>query len=164
MIVSHPRVLIIEVIIMKKHLLTLLLAVFAVTVMAQTTPETALELKGGANEYEPTTTGETYWKYTAEENVLVKFTGLSGVSACKLDDSGAEVTLNGVSSYSDPYPFYLPVGEGETVYFKAYVYQPVTFEAAINPYANYGRPGTKYEEMAHYRLMRHDLEECTRNQ
>ena len=124
---------------MKKHLLTLLLAVFAVTVMAQTTPETALELKGGANEYEPTTTGYTYWKYTAEENVLVKFTGLSGVSACKLDDSGAEVTLNGVSSYSDPYPFYLPVGEGETVYFKAYVYQPVTFEAAINPYANYGK-------------------------
>ena len=28
---------------------------------------------------------------------------------------------------------------------------------SIHPYANYGRPGTKYEEMASYRLMNHDL-------
>ena len=28
---------------------------------------------------------------------------------------------------------------------------------SIYPYANYGRPGTKYEEMAYYRLMHHDL-------
>ena len=28
---------------------------------------------------------------------------------------------------------------------------------SIYPYANYGRPGTKYEEMANYRLMNHDL-------
>ena len=28
---------------------------------------------------------------------------------------------------------------------------------SIYPYANYGRPGTKYEEMARYRLMNHDL-------
>ncbi len=28
---------------------------------------------------------------------------------------------------------------------------------SIYPYANYGRPGTKYEELAYYRLMNHDL-------
>ncbi len=28
---------------------------------------------------------------------------------------------------------------------------------SIDPYTNYGRPGTKYEEMASYRLMNHDL-------
>jgi 7-cyano-7-deazaguanine reductase len=28
---------------------------------------------------------------------------------------------------------------------------------SIDPYTNYGRPGTKYEEMAAYRLMNHDL-------
>ena len=28
---------------------------------------------------------------------------------------------------------------------------------SIYPYANYGRPGTKYEEMAEYRLLHHDL-------
>ena len=28
---------------------------------------------------------------------------------------------------------------------------------SIDPYANYGRPNTKYEKMAEYRLMNHDL-------
>lgn len=28
---------------------------------------------------------------------------------------------------------------------------------SIDPYTNYGRPGTKYEQMAEYRLMNHDL-------
>ena len=28
---------------------------------------------------------------------------------------------------------------------------------SIDPYVNYGRPGTKYEEMAHHRMMYHDL-------
>ena len=28
---------------------------------------------------------------------------------------------------------------------------------SIHPFANYGQPGTKYEEMAQYRLLHHDL-------
>lgn len=28
---------------------------------------------------------------------------------------------------------------------------------SIDPYCNYGKPGTKYEKMAEYRLMNHDL-------
>lgn len=28
---------------------------------------------------------------------------------------------------------------------------------SIDPYCNYGRPGTKFEQMAEYRLMNHDL-------
>ncbi|WP_088105304.1 preQ(1) synthase [Halalkalibacter urbisdiaboli] len=28
---------------------------------------------------------------------------------------------------------------------------------SIDPYCNYGKPGTKFEEMANYRLMNHDL-------
>ncbi|AMQ71764.1 7-cyano-7-deazaguanine reductase [Bacillus amyloliquefaciens UMAF6639] len=28
---------------------------------------------------------------------------------------------------------------------------------SIDPYTNYGRPGTKYEKMAEYRMMNHDL-------
>lgn len=27
---------------------------------------------------------------------------------------------------------------------------------SIDPYCNYGRPGTKYEQMADYRMMNHD--------
>ena len=29
---------------------------------------------------------------------------------------------------------------------------------SIDPYANYGRPGTKYEELAWYRLQNHDMQ------
>ncbi|MBF6634397.1 MAG: NADPH-dependent 7-cyano-7-deazaguanine reductase QueF, partial [Planococcus sp. (in: Bacteria)] len=28
---------------------------------------------------------------------------------------------------------------------------------SIDPYTNYGKPGTKYEEMASYRMMNHDM-------
>ena len=28
---------------------------------------------------------------------------------------------------------------------------------SIYPFANYGKPGTKYEEMAHFRLLNHDI-------
>ncbi|MES9670374.1 NADPH-dependent 7-cyano-7-deazaguanine reductase QueF, partial [Bacillus pseudomycoides] len=28
---------------------------------------------------------------------------------------------------------------------------------SIDPYCNYGRPGTKYEKMSEYRMMNHDL-------
>jgi 7-cyano-7-deazaguanine reductase len=28
---------------------------------------------------------------------------------------------------------------------------------SIDPYCNYGKPGTKYEKMAEYRMMNHDL-------
>ena len=28
---------------------------------------------------------------------------------------------------------------------------------SIDPYTNYGKPGTKYEEMAAHRLMNHDM-------
>ncbi|MBS4744050.1 MULTISPECIES: preQ(1) synthase [Bacillus] len=28
---------------------------------------------------------------------------------------------------------------------------------SIDPYTNYGKPGTKYEEMAEYRMMNHDM-------
>ena len=28
---------------------------------------------------------------------------------------------------------------------------------SINPYCNYGKPGTKYEQMAEYRMMNHDM-------
>lgn len=28
---------------------------------------------------------------------------------------------------------------------------------SIDPYCNYGKPGTKFEEMAHYRMMNHDM-------
>lgn len=28
---------------------------------------------------------------------------------------------------------------------------------SIDPYCNYGQPGTKYEDMANYRLMNHDM-------
>ena len=29
---------------------------------------------------------------------------------------------------------------------------------SIYPYANYGRPGTKYEQLAEYRLQQHNLD------
>ena len=33
----------------------------------------------------------------------------------------------------------------------------LTWGISIDPWCNYGKPGTKYEEIANYRLMNHDL-------
>ena len=67
--------------IMKKHLLTVLAALFTVTAMAQYSEETALELKGGGNEYTLESAGEyAYWYYTPEENTLLTVTPSAGYS------------------------------------------------------------------------------------
>ena len=59
---------------MKKHLFTtILLAAMSGFAIAQDSPETAINLRVGYNEYTPDTKDEVdvYWKYTAEENSIL---------------------------------------------------------------------------------------------
>lgn len=86
---------------MKKLLLLLLTAVCAVTAMAQTSEETALELQKGENSWTlDAPGGYAYWYYTPDENTLLTLTPSAGyVSAYTYDgegDAATKVSLRGV--------------------------------------------------------------------
>lgn len=86
---------------MKKLLLLFLTAVFAVTAMAQTSEETALELRGGENSWTLAAPGGyAYWYYTPDGNTLLTLTPLAGyVSVYTYDgegDAATQVSLRGV--------------------------------------------------------------------
>lgn len=86
---------------MKKLLLLFLTAVFAVTAMAQTSEETALELRGGENSWTlDAPGGYAYWYYTPDGNTLLTLTPSAGyVSVYTYDgegDAATQVSLRGV--------------------------------------------------------------------
>lgn len=86
---------------MKKLLLMFLTAVFAVTAMAQTSEETALELQKGENPWTlDAPGGYAYWYYTPTENTLLTLTPSAGyVSVYTYDgegDAATKVSLRGV--------------------------------------------------------------------
>lgn len=86
---------------MKKLLLLLLTAVCAVTAMAQTSEETALELQKGENSWTlDAPGGYAYWYYTSDENTLLTLTPSAGyVSVYTYDgegDAATKVSLRGV--------------------------------------------------------------------
>lgn len=86
---------------MKKLLLLLLTAVCAVTAMAQTSEETALELQKGENSWTlDAPGGYAYWYYTPDENTLLTLTPSAGyVSVYTYDgegDAATKVSLRGV--------------------------------------------------------------------
>lgn len=86
---------------MKKLLLLLLTAVCAVTAMAQTSEETALELQKGENSWTlDAPGGYAYWYYTPDENILLTLTPSAGyVSVYTYDgegDAATKVSLRGV--------------------------------------------------------------------
>lgn len=86
---------------MKKLLLLLLTAVCAVTAMAQSSEETALELQGGENPWTlDAPGGYAYWYYTPDGNTLLTLTPSAGyVSVYTYDgegDAATQVSLRGV--------------------------------------------------------------------
>lgn len=86
---------------MKKLLLLFLTAVFAVTAMAQTSEETARELRGGENSWAlDAPGGYAYWYYTPDGNTLLTLTPSAGyVSVYTYDgegDAATQVSLRGV--------------------------------------------------------------------
>lgn len=85
---------------MKKLLLLFLTAVFAVTAMAQTSEETALELQGENSWTLDAPGGYAYWYYTPDGNTLLTLTPSAGyVSVYTYDgegDAATQVSLRGV--------------------------------------------------------------------
>ena len=86
---------------MKKLLLLLFTAVCAVTAMAQSSEETALELQGGENPWTlDAPGGYAYWYYTPDGNTLLTLTPSAGyVSVYTYDgegDAATQVSLRGV--------------------------------------------------------------------
>lgn len=87
---------------MKKLLLLLLTAVCAVTAMAQSSEETALELQGGENPWTlDAPGGYAYWYYTPTENTLLTVSPSVGyISVYTYDgegDAATQVYLRGVN-------------------------------------------------------------------
>ena len=87
---------------MKKLLLLLLTAVCAVTAMAQSSEETALELQGGENPWTlDAPGGYAYWYYTPTENTLLTVSPSAGyISVYTYDgegDTATQVYLRGVN-------------------------------------------------------------------
>jgi hypothetical protein len=75
---------------MKKHFFaTMLLAAMSGLAIAQDSPETAIDLRVGYNEYTPDTKEEVdvYWKYTAEENSIltIEVTSIQQLEAFELE-------------------------------------------------------------------------------
>lgn len=75
---------------MKKHLLTMAAALLAANAMAQYSEDTALELKGGSNDWTlESAGGYAYWYYEPEENTLLTATPSAGyISAYTYEGEG----------------------------------------------------------------------------
>lgn len=126
---------------MKKLLLMFLTAVFAVTAMAQTSMETALDLTEGENSYE---VGEAntpaYWKYTAEKDVLLLISGNSSTTITVTDEGpdGTQTTMYG-AQMAYPQKAYIAY-EGHTLYISVQSYSgtSVGFTASFDADASFG--------------------------
>lgn len=118
-----------------------LTAVFAVTAMAQTSMETALDLTEGENSYE---VGEAntpaYWKYTAEKDILLLISGNSSTTITVTDKApdGTQTTMNG-AQMAYPQKAYIAY-EGHTLYISAKSYSgtSVGFTASFDADASFG--------------------------
>ena len=108
--------------IMKKHLLTMAAALLAANAMAQYSEDTALELKGGSNDWTlESAGGYAYWYYEPEENTLLTATPSAGyISAYTYEGEGEtayQLQLRGVRTDATTDVFYLE--KGRTYYFMA---------------------------------------------
>lgn len=118
-----------------------LTAVFAVTAMAQTSMETALDLTEGENSYE---VGEAntpaYWKYTAEKDILLLISGNSSTTITVTDEApdGTQTTMYG-AQMAYPQKAYIAY-EGHTLYISAQSYSgtSVGFTASFDADASFG--------------------------
>lgn len=118
-----------------------LTAVFAVTAMAQTSMETALDLTEGENSYE---VGEAntpaYWKYTAEKDILLLISGNSSTTIVVTDKApdGTQTTMYG-AQMAYPQKAYIAY-EGHTLYISAQSNSgtSVGFTASFDADASFG--------------------------
>ena len=127
---------------MKKLLLLFLTAVFAVTAMAQTSEETALELQGGENSWTlGAPGGYAYWYYTPDGNTLLTLTPSAGyVSVYTYDgegDAATQVSLRGVYRSSSISTYSLE--SGRTYYVLAGGSDTGTFTAEMTTGENIGK-------------------------
>lgn len=132
---------------MKKLLLLFLTAVFAVTAMAQTSEETALELQGGENSWTlDTPGGYAYWYYTPAENTLLTITPSVGYTAVYTydgeGDDATQVQLRSV--YLSPQSIF-SLESGRKYYVQAGGGTTVTFTAAMETGGNIGK-GLSYDD------------------
>lgn len=128
--------------IMKKHLLTVLAALFTVTAMAQYSEETALELKGGGNEYTlESAGGYAYWYYTPEENTLLTATPSAGYFyAYTYEGEGETAYQSNLRSFTmsqETYIYYLE--KGRKYYFQAGGSETGTLNAEFETGGNIGK-------------------------
>ena len=129
---------------MKRHLFaTMLLAAMSATAMAQTSIDTALEIKEGWNEWTPETKDAVtaYWKYTAEENTLLTINYDTGIyiNAVAVDEEGNQVSVSGAQeSYVESH---FAVLEGKTIYITASLYDgnKGSFTAKMTPDEDLGK-------------------------
>lgn len=127
---------------MKKLLLLFLTAVFAVTAMAQTSEETALELQVGENSQAlDAPGGYAYWYYTPDGNTLLTLTPSAGyVSVYTYDgegDAATQVSLRGVYRSSSISTYSLE--SGRTYYVLAGGSDTGTLTAEIATGENIGK-------------------------
>lgn len=127
---------------MKKLLLLFLTAVFAVTAMAQTSMETALDLQEGANshDYEGS---PVYWKYTpptgqGDRLLLISADGSTSITVTDEAPDGTQTTMYG-AQMAYPQKAYIAY-EGHTLYISAQVYNgtSVGFTASFDENAHIG--------------------------
>lgn len=105
---------------MKKHLFTtILLAAMSGLAIAQDSPETAIDLRVGYNEYTPDTKEEVdvYWKYTAEENSIltIEVTSIQQLEAFELEGNERVPVKPAQSEFYITQNF--PLKAGSTIYF-----------------------------------------------
>ena len=111
----------------------MLLAAVSSVAFAQTTVETAIDLRIGYNEWTPETKEEVnvYWKYTADENSVLTVTEATSIQqlvAFELE-GGERKSVN--PAQGDQYTIQnFPLMAGKTIYFEAPVYDGL--KATIN--------------------------------
>lgn len=127
---------------MKKLLLLFLTAVFAVTAMAQTSIETALDLQEGANSHDYDGS-PVYWKYTpptgqGDRLLLISADGSTSITVTDVAGDGTQTTMIG-AQMAYPQKAYIAY-EGHTLYISAQVYNgtSVGFTASFDENAHIG--------------------------
>ena len=137
---------------MKKHLFTtILLAAMSGFAIAQDSPETAINLRVGYNEYTPDTKDEVdvYWKYTAEENSIltIEATSIQQLTAFELDGS-ERVNVKPAQGEQFTIQNY-PLKAGSTIYFQMPVYSgnKATFDLKTTPLPDLGKGHTEDDPM-----------------
>lgn len=121
----------------------MLVAALSSVAFAQTSVETAIELRTGYNEWTPETTDEVdvYWKYTASENevLTVEATSIQQLTAFELD-GGNHKAVNPAQGEQYVIQNY-PLMAGKTIYFQMPVYNGLkaTFDLKTAPQPSLGK-------------------------